>query len=120
MAILYKNYEDPFPPPVPPAVLARRRSTGFRVGYEHEVMKVRERVREPLVGQFVAQPTTFGGRDHQSATSEARQVIRHRLPREVELLREVGRVRGRLQEGHQDASPCFVGQRVTESRECTQ
>ena len=86
---------------------------GDGVGQD-DAEQVTQRVREPLVGQLITGPAAIRHRQYQAAAAQARQVIRHRLPRDSDQVGQVSRIRRSLPQGQQDPRPRRVRQRVPE------
>ncbi len=84
---------------------------------EHEPEELVERGRQVRVREAVPGATTVGNGLHETASAQARQLVRHDLPRDPEGVGEVGRVGRRLAERQEDARPGRIRKRVAESRE---
>jgi hypothetical protein len=77
-------------------------------------------VREPRVGELVADAASFGGRDDEAALAQTGQVVRQVGPSGAEPIGELGGIAGSVEEVHEDAPASRVRERSadpTEGRE---
>jgi len=84
---------------------------------ELEVDEIGQRMRETRRRKVVADLPALTRGPHQSAAAKAREVVGHVRPSDAELVGEVGRVGGTVEQHQQDASASRVGQRRAHSLE---
>src|SRR4051794_21702956 len=88
-----------------------------RVDGEYEAEQVIEGVGNARIGQLVARSPALGDRDDEAATTQTRQVIRHDLPRDADLLGKFRRKGPCAAQAQQDLRPGGVGECISESSE---
>jgi hypothetical protein len=86
-----------------------------RVDSQYQAEKVVEGVPDAGIRQFVSSPATFVDSHHQTAATEAREVIRHDLARYPDVLGQLGRIARRPAQSQQDLCPRRIRQRITEA-----
>jgi len=76
-----------------------------------------ERLSEARVGELVAYPAPFGRRGNQTAAAQTGKVVRHVRLGEAELLGQLRRVPGTVEQPNQELAAGLVGKRRADASE---
>jgi hypothetical protein len=80
-----------------------------------ELDELRQCCRETWIRELVANPAAFGRRGHQTATPQTGEVVRDIGLGEAELLGQLRRIAGTIEQPDQEPASCRVGQRGTDA-----